>query len=295
MKKYIKWIVLAVVVIAAVVVLSESVYTVNENEYACVVRFSKIENTVSTSGLHFKVPFVDTIRKYSKAAMLYDIPPSEVLTSDKKNMTVDSYVLWKIEDPLKFFQTLGTTGEAQSRLDAITYNALKKTMGTLEQNAIINQEDAEGRNDIYEAIAQEVKDIATTYGIHVMDVKVKRFDLPELNEQAVYTRMISDRDRIAQKYLADGEKEATMIRNEVDKNVNILLSEANVRAAQLEAEGEAEYMRLLGEAYDSADKKDFYEFMLAIDAIKTSLNGDETVLILGRDSKLVQMLINPQQ
>lgn len=293
MKKFTIRFLLPVVAIALLIVLFSSFYSVQENEYVSVVRFSKIVDTVSTPGLHFKVPFLDNLRSFPKAVMLYDIPPSEVLTSDKKNMTVDSYILWKIEDPLLFFQSLGSISVAEERLNAITYNALKNAMGTLEQNAIINQEDAAARNDIYENITSSVANITKTYGIHIVDVKVKRLDLPSDNEQAVYSRMISDRKQIAEKYKADGEYEASIIRNNVDKQVNILVSNAQAQAASLEAEGEAEYMRMLAAAYNTPEKKTFFEFTKALEALRSSLNGSEKTVILGKDSELAKLLINP--
>ena len=154
------------------VTASNAVYTVAENEYACTVRFSKIIATTGDAGLHFKVPFLDSVKYFTKATQLYDIPPSEVLTSDKQNMTVDCYILWSISDPLRFYQTLGTTSVAEQRLDALTYNALKTVMGTLAQADIINMNDGAERNEIYESIASDVDTLATQYGIHVEDVKI---------------------------------------------------------------------------------------------------------------------------
>ena len=286
--KKIFWIALVVVL---VFVLMNSVYTVKENEYACRVQFSKIVDTTDEAGLHFKIPFVDSVKYFSKATTLYDIPPSEVLTSDKQNMTVDCYVLWKINDPLKFYQTLGTPLAAEDRLNALTYNELKTVMGTLAQADIINMEDGAKRNDIYESIASDVNELAQTYGISVVDVKIKQFDLPESNLNAVYNRMISERNQMAEKYTAEGNQEAAMIRNQVDRDVNIMISNAQAQAAELEAEGEAEYMRLLAEAYDSEDKKDFYEFTLALDALKKSLTGSEKTVILDANSELAQILM----
>ena len=286
--KKIFWIALAVVL---VFVLMNSVYTVKENEYACRVQFSKIVDTTDEAGLHFKIPFVDSVKYFSKATTLYDIPPSEVLTSDKQNMTVDCYVLWKINDPLKFYQTLGTPLAAEDRLNALTYNELKTVMGTLAQADIINMEDGAKRNNIYESIASDVNELAQTYGISVVDVKIKQFDLPESNLNAVYNRMISERNQMAEKYTAEGNQEAAMIRNQVDRDVNIMISNAQAQAAELEAEGEAEYMRLLAEAYDSEDKKDFYEFTLALDALKKSLTGSEKTVILDANSELAQILM----
>lgn len=286
-------ILLPLLVVVILIGIFGGVYVVNENEYACVVRFEKIVSTTQEAGLHWKVPFLESVKFFPKAIMFYDIPPSEVLTSDKQNMTVDSYVLWRIQDPLLFYQTLGGTAAAEQRLDALTYNALKTVMGTLAQQDIINYEDGAARNDIYAGITANVSALAKNYGIELVDVKIKRFDLPEANEQAVYARMISERNQIAEMYTADGEYEASIIRNDVDKQVNIMVSNAQAEAAKLEAEGEQEYMRLLAEAYDSPEKKDFYEFTLALDALKASLTGQEKTIILGKDSALAQALLQP--
>ena len=285
-----KGIIIGIVALLLIIVAASSVYTIEENQYACVFRFSEIVGVQDTAGLHFKIPFVDTVEYFTKATMLYDIPPSEVLTSDKQNMTVDCYILWSISDPQQFYRSLGTTLEAEERLNAITYNALKTAMGTLAQADIINMNDGAERNEIYDGIAATVDTQAATYGIHVEDVKIKQFDLPDSNLNAVYARMISERNQIAEKYTAEGNYEASVIRNEVDKTVNITISNAQAAAAQREAEGEAEYMKMLAEAYDTADKKDFYEFMLALDALKASLTGEEKTIILDADSELAKIL-----
>lgn len=286
-----KTIIIAVIALALIILIGNSVYTVEENQYACTFRFSEIVNTVDAAGLQFKIPFLDTVKYFSKATQFYDIPPSEVLTSDKQNMTVDCYVLWEISDPQQFYRALGTTAKAEERLNAITYNALKTAMGTLAQADIINMNDGAERNEIYEGIASTVDSQTAAYGIRVQDVKIKQFDLPESNLNAVYSRMISERNQMAEKYTADGSYEASIIRNEVDKQVNIIVSNAEAEAAKLEAEGEAEYMRLLGAAYDTQDKKEFYEFTLALDALKQSLTGEEKTVILDEDSELAKILM----
>ena len=278
------------VLLLAAVLAVNSLFTVKENQYACTVRFEKIISTTDEAGLHFKIPFIDSVKYFTKATQLYDIPPSEVLTSDKQNMTVDCYILWSISDPKLFYQTLGTTAVAEQRLDALTYNQLKTVMGTLAQSDIINMEDGAKRNEIYENISLDVDTLARTYGIHVEDVKIKRFDLPESNLNAVYNRMISERNQMAEKYTADGNYEASIIRNDVDKQVNIMVSDAEAEAAKLVAEGEAEYMKLLAAAYNNQDKKTFYEFTLALDALKASLDGDEKTVILDGNSELAQIL-----
>lgn len=289
-----KSVVLIVIIVLAALLAVNSVFTVREDEYACTVRFSKIIDTTDTAGLHFKIPFVDSVKYFSRATQLYDIPPSEVLTSDKQNMTVDCYILWSISDPKLFYQTLGSTSVAEQRLDALTYNELKTVMGTLAQADIINMEDGAKRNEIYENIATDVDSLAKTYGIRVEDVKIKQFDLPESNLNAVYNRMISERNQMAEKYTADGNYEASIIRNDVDKKVNIIVSDAKVEAAKLEAEGEQEYMRLLAEAYGTAEKKEFYEFTLALEALKASLNGDEKTIVLDGNSELARILTGAQ-
>ena len=286
--------VFTVILVLVLLLALNSFFTVQENEYACTVRFSKIIDTTDQAGLHFKIPFIDSVKYFSKATQFYDIPPSEVLTSDKQNMTVDCYILWSISDPKLFYQTLGSTSVAEQRLDALTYNELKTVMGTLAQADIINMEDGAKRNDIYENISTDVDSLAATYGIHVEDVKIKQFDLPESNLNAVYSRMISERNQMAEKYTADGNYEASIIRNDVDKQVDILVSNAEAEAAKLEAEGEAEYMRLLAAAYDSKDKQDFYEFTLALDALKASLQGDEKTVILDANSELAQILMGAE-
>ena len=289
-----KAIIFAVIALILIVVAANSMYTVEENQFACTFRFSEIINTEEEAGLHFKIPFVDTVEYFPKATMIYDIPPSDVLTADKQNMTVDCYILWSISDPKLFYQSLGSIGVAEDRLDNITYNELKTVMGTLAQSDIINMNDGAERNEIYDGIATAVDAQAKSRGIHVEDVKIKQFDLPESNLNAVYQRMISERNQMAEKYTADGNYEASVIRNEVDKTVNITVSDAEKEAAILEAEGEAEYMRLLAAAYDTADKKDFYEFTLALNALKQSLTGEEKTIILDKDSALAQILLGAQ-
>ena len=272
-------------------------YTVKEDEYALLTRFSKVEYVVEKSGLHFKVPFIDSVKKLKNNVQLYDLPESDVLTSDSKAMSVDSYVLWKISDPLLFYRTLGTYSEARSRLDASTYNALKTIIGTMPQESIIQLSESVGKNDLNNRVFDQVKALTTPYGIEVTDVKIKRFDLPNENESAVFERMIAERNKIKQTYIAEGEAEAQKKRNDVDKNVNIIISDAQAQAEAIAAEGEQEYMKLLAAAYDTKEKQDFYAFIRSLDAIKASLisqGGEsktgEKIVVLGPDSELAKIL-----
>lgn len=280
-------------IIAAIFLIITAVsacYTVNEDEYAYVIRFSKIEKIEKSAGLHFKIPFTDSVKFYPKNIQLYDLAPSDVLTSDSKAMSVDSYVLWKISDPMMFYKTLGSIPEAQNRLDAATYNALKNIIGTMSQDSIITPSVDDGRNDLNVVVYDQVKSATADYGIEITDVKIKRFDLPSENEEAVYQRMISDRNQTAEKYRAEGTSEATKMKNDVDKQVNIIVSDAKAQAEEVIAAGERQYMQLLAEAFNTPDKENFYIFMRSLETLKASLTGEQKTIILGSDSELAKIL-----
>jgi len=269
-------------------------YVVAENEYACISRFSEIVSVSDSAGLHVKIPFVDTVKTFPKMTLIYDIPPSEVLTADKKNMTVDSYILWEIGDPLVFYRTLGNTAEAESRLDAVTYNELKNLMGVHNQDDIINMDDAAERNDIFAGLTAKIAEVCKGYGIDVVDVRIKRFDLAQSNEESAYQRMISERKKEAAEYTSAGALEAAKIRNEADRNANTVISNAKVEAAELIAQGESRYMEELAKMYDTDDKRDFYEFSLELDALKASLKGDNKTVILDKNSVIGSLLLAPE-
>lgn len=286
-----KTIIISLIIALLVVIgIASSCYTVNEDEYAYVVRFSKVEQVIDSAGLHFKIPFIDSVQYFPKNIQLYDLAPSDVLTSDSKAMSVDSYVLWKISDPMTFYKSLGSITEAQGRLDAATYNALKNIISTLSQDSIITPSVDDGRNDLNVTVCDQVRSATADYGIEIKDVKIKRFDLPEENEMAVYQRMISDRKQIAEKYRAEGDSEATIMKNEVDKQVNIIVSDANAQAEEIVAQGESEYMKLLAETFNTKDKEDFYIFMRSLETLKASLTGEQKTVILGSDSELAKIL-----
>ena len=283
-------IILTIIAIFVLITAFSSCYCVNENEYAYVIRFSKIERIEKSAGLHFKIPFMDSVKFFPKNIQLYDLAPSDVLTSDSKTMSVDSYVLWKISDPMTFYKTLGSIPEAQNRLDAATYNALKNIIGTMSQDSIITPSVDDGRNDLNVVVHEQVKSSTTDYGIEITDVKIKRFDLPTENEEAVYQRMISDRNQTAEKYRAEGSSEATKMKNDVDKQVNIIVSDAKAQAEEIVAEGEKQYIKLLAETVNTVEKENFYIFMRSLDTLKTSLTGEQKTIILGADSELAKIL-----
>ncbi len=291
MKKKLFGTVSVIAIVLIIVVLSASFYEVQPNQHANTVRFSKTVNTVSEPGLYFKIPFIDNVIYFPKEVLLYDMKPSDVLTADSKTMQVDNYVTWRITDPLTFYKTLGNITEAETRLDMLTYSAIRTEMGKLNRDVIINSDDS-SREKFNESIIGATANATTAYGIEIMDIKIKKLDLPSDNEQAVYNRMISERNKIAAEERAEGEKQATIIRNEVDKTTGITISNAKAEAERIKAEGESEYMRILADAYNTPDKQSFYEFTRSLDALRASL-GDDSTIILGKDSALAKALTNP--
>ena len=205
---------------------------------------------------------------------------------DKKTMITDSYVLWKITDPLLFSQTLNSSiSNAENRIDTVVYNAIKNVISSMSQNDVISGRDGELTN----AILDNIGSTMNQYGITLLTVETKRLDLPSDNKAAVYERMISERDKIAATYSAEGNSEAQIIRNATDKEISIMLSTATAEAERITAEGEAEYMRILSQAYADQSRTEFYSFVRALDAARLSLNGKNKTLILSPDSPIAQI------
>ncbi len=306
-----------ILVLAALLLLGNSIVICRENEYKLIRQFGKVQRVVSASGLTFKAPFIQSVDTVPKEILIYDLPASDVITSDKKSMIVDSYVLWRVEDPLKFTQTLANSiYNAENRINAIVYNATKNTVSNMTQDEIIKSRDGKmtitaadageelESNDLIleektevveiksltEEIMDSIGDNYQQYGISILAVEVKKLDLPDDNKQAVYTRMISERENIAAQYTAEGASQAQMIQNTTDKEVSIMLSEAHAQAEQLIAEGEAEYMKILSDAYADETRSDFYAFVRSLDAAKESLKGsNEKTLILPADSPIARI------
>jgi len=257
----------------------------NANEYTVIRQFGKVVSIRDTAGVSFKLPLIQDAQKLPNTVLLYDLPVSDVITKDKKTMVADSFVLWRIENPQKFIQTLNSSvSNAESRLSSLVYNSMKNTISGMNQTEVISGRDGE--------LAAAIKDGVTgleQYGIELIAVETKRLDLPDDNKEAVYQRMISERSNIAAQHTAEGESEAQKIRSETDKEVQIMLSEANAQAETLVAEGEAEYMRILSEAYADKDKAEFYSFVRSLDAARESLTGDSNILFLTPDSPLAQI------
>ena len=241
MKKKIKRIVIAAAAALAVIGALMSLVVTKENEYTLIMRFGKIDSIETEAGLSFKVPFLDSEQKLPKEVLLYDMASSDVITKDKKTMIADSYVLWQIEDPILFSQTLNrSVSNAESRIDAAVFNATKNAISTLTQNEVIAARDGE----LKELVMSKIGDSMASYGVRILMAEIKQLDLPEDNKAAVYERMISERNQIAASYQAEGDSEAKKIRNTTDKEISIMLSDAKAEAAQTIAEGESEYMRI---------------------------------------------------
>lgn len=281
-----KKIIAAVGGVLLLILLASSVVVTAENEYSIVRQFGRISRVIEKPGLSMKVPFIQTADSFPKQTLLYDLIPSEVITRDKKTMITDSYVLWRISEPTKFAQTLnGSLMNAESRINTAVYNALKNAISSMTQDEVITSRDGE----LSTLVMDRIDEGMDQYGIELMMFETKQLDLPEDNKAAVYERMISERDNIAATYTAEGNSEAQVIRNTTDKDVAISISEAKKQAEILEAEGEAEYMRILSEAYNTQEKTEFYSFVRSLDALKNSMTGKDKTVVLSADSPIAQI------
>lgn len=271
---------------AVVVAVGASVTVTQQNEYKLIRQFGKVDRVISSSGISFKIPLIESTQSLPKETLLYDLAASDVITKDKKTMISDSYVLWKISDPLKFAQTLNSSVESgESRINTAVYNATKNAISSMSQDQVITSRDGELSDMVMEAIGTNMDQ----YGIELLKFETKQLDLPDDNKEAVYERMISERDNIAATYKAEGNSEAKVIRNKTDKEVAIQISDAKKQAEILEAEGEQEYMKILAQAYGEEDRSEFYSFVRSLDALKTSMKGEDKTVILSADSPIAQI------
>ena len=278
---------IAVIIGIAVVALAGASVTVTQqNEYKLIRQFGKVDRVISEPGISFKIPFIESTQSLPKETLLYDLAASDVITKDKKTMISDSYVLWRIQDPLKFAQTLNCSLESsESRINTAVYNATKNVISSLSQDQVITSRDGELSEQVMDAIGDNMEQ----YGVQLIKFETKRLDLPDDNKAAVYERMISERDNIAATYTAEGNSEAKVIRNATDKDVTIQISDAKKQAEILEAEGELEYMNILALAYGEEERSEFYSFVRSLDALKASMKGGNKTIILSSDSPIAQI------
>ena len=287
MKK--KVIIIPILIVAFAVFMSSFVVT-KPGEYRVIKQFGRIvnvyENDGSSYGVNFKIPLIQSEAVISSKMRLSDLPVSDVMTSDKKSMIADCFVMWKIEDPVKFIQKLsGSVQNAESRISSNVYNALKNVISSLSQEEVISGRDGELAQILTERLGTNLE----AYGIKVAKIETKMLDLPDENKDAVYNRMISERNNIAASYTAQGEQQAQEIKNDTNEQVTILLAQAEKQAATLVAEGEAEYMKILSEAYNDESKADFYGFVRQLDAVKATLKKGDNTIVLDKDSPIAEL------
>lgn len=286
MKKSIKTISIAVIAILVILVGTSFFGYNTKNHNVLLIQFGEVVSTKSDPGIYFKLPIIQKAKSIYVGEQLYDVPASEVITSDKKSMIANCYVTWQITDPKKYYQTLSSESVAQGRIDVAVYNAMKNVISSISQDEVISGKDGSLGDNILKKISME------KYGIAITANEIKVLDLPDSNKTAVYERMISERNAIAAEYTANGDKNAQNIRSVTDAQVRTLVSEAQVIAAEAQAKGESEYFRILAEAYSSSpDRQEFYNFIIGLDAMKESLVNGGTITI-DKDSPIYDILIN---
>ena len=271
MKKIIAFLIL---VILAGVVFNLFLFTVDETKTAVVKQFGEVVKITKEPGLHTKIPFVQNVTYLEDRILSYDIEPRKLITSDKKHLLVNNYALWKIDDPLKFVQSMGGQRTlAQTRIDDIVYSNLRNKLASETFNNIVSEKRIGYLNSILKESKKQLKE----YGIHLIDVKIKRADLPETNEQAVYDRMSSARKQKAKEIRAEGKKEAEVIKAEADKKANIIVAEAERTAQELRGEGDAQALSIYSNVY--SQDTEFYQYWRSLESYKKSVDKKTTIIL----------------
>lgn len=263
-----------------------SIFIVDETEQVVILQLGKPVKTVTKPGLNFKLPFpIQEKITFDDRLLEYDSPPEEILSKDKKSLIVDNYVRWKIVDPLQFLKTVQAIPTAKSRMDDIVYSELRRELGTHDMVEIIT----ENREQIMDVITRESNSATLDYGISVVDVRIRRVDLPAENEASIYARMEAERKRQANKFRSEGEEEAQKIRAATDRDKTIILADAYKEAERIRGEGDAKAVQVYARSYSSDPK--FYEFVRTLDTYKKVVD-DKTTLVLPSDSKLFKLLLD---
>ena len=279
-----KKILFALVVFLALLGLT-TVFIVDETEQVVILAFGKPVRTITEPGINMKVPFpLQEKIKFDDRLLEYDSPPEEILSKDKKTLIVDNYVRWRIVDPLQFLRTVQAIPTALSRMDDIVYSELRRELGTHDMVEIITQ----NREKLMEKVTLNSNNATLDYGIEVLDVRIRRVDLPAENEESIYARMEAERNRQANKFRSEGEEEAQKIRASTDRDKTIILADAYKEAERIRGEGDAKAVEVYANAY-SADPK-FYEFVRTLDTYKKIVD-DKTTLVLQADSRLFKLLL----
>ena len=273
-------------IIAGLVVIfvaSLSVFTVDQTQQAIVIQMGKPLEGISGPGLHFKVPFIQQVVRFEQRILVYDASPTEILTKDKKNLVVDNYTKWAIDNPLKFYTTVINENGAQARLDDIVYAQLRVELGQHDLSDIVS----ETRDALMEKVTKKSAERAKDYGIRVVDVRIKRADLPEQNEKHVFGRMKAERERQAKQYRSEGEEESKKITAKADMERTIILAKAYKESEQLKGEGDAGAVKIYADAYQEDLK--FYEFIRSLEAYKIALK-EGTKLIINLDAPFFKFM-----
>ena len=258
-------------------------FQVTEWQQAVVLQFGKPVKTISEPGLYFKTPLVQNVMFFEKRLLEYDATSKELITQDKQQLVVDNYSRWRIIDPLKFYQTVGTLSGAQSRLDDIIYSNLREAIGRSTLRDVVSGD----RNALMRGVTQSSDERAAAYGVRVVDVRIKRTDLPAKNEQNVFSRMRTERERAAKKFRAEGEEQSRKIRSQAEKDREIILAEAKREAAIIRGDADGQATTIYAKAYGR--DPDFYEFMRTLEAYKVTLPG-RTKLLLSPKGEFLRIL-----
>jgi membrane protease subunit HflC len=261
-----------------------TIIVVDETEQVVILQFGKPVQTITDPGLNFKFPApIQVSNSFDKRLLEYDVPPEEILSRDKKSLIIDNYVRWRIVDPLLFLQTVRAIPTAKTRLDDIVYSELRQELGNHDMAEIIT----ETRELIMEKVTIASNEETSKYGIEVIDVRIRRVDLPQQNEASIYARMEAERKRQANKFRSEGEEEAQKIRAATDRDKTIILAEAYKTAQQIRGEGEAEALDIYAESFSK--DPDFYEFLRTLETYEKVIDK-KTTLVLSGDSKLFKAL-----
>ncbi len=281
-------VILAVSLMVILIIAMNALFIVNEGEFKVVLRFGEAIKIYDEPGLKVKIPFIETLTSLPKYQMVYDSAATPILTLDQKPIIVDNYTIWRITNAQQFLRTLQTLNSAEQRLDAAVYNSVRRRLSATEYGDIISAETARG--SLNEEIRVEVANAMEggNTGITIIDVRIKRTDLPEENKASVYNRMISDRRSIAARYLSEGDEEARKITAEADREAEILLSQAGAQAKEIMAEGEQEAAKIYNEAY--GENPEFYKLYRTLESYKISFQG-EPVIMLPIDSPYAKLLL----
>lgn len=290
--KNIKRLVFTIVpIVLILVIILTNVFVVRPNEYAVIKQFGAIVKVIDTDGLKIKVPFIQTVEKLPRYVLFYDVPATEINTFDKKRILVDYYTLWKINEPIKMVETLKTLDGAEARLSDIMYSNVRNELGKLEYGAIINASDTDNfRGNIDKVVQDNINEILELNGngIEVVDIQMKRIDLPESNEQSVYKRMISERASKAQEYLSQGDAENTKITANADREVAEIIAKTGAQAQEIVAEGEKEAARIYNDSY--GQDEEFFKLYTILNSYKSSID-EETVIMLPVSSPYLKYLL----